>query len=115
MDETAALASCQELKRFAKADPGAGAPVLARVIAICQQLYDGEPDLHLLKRLRRLQDLMQDWTSQDGWQLYGQGPIVLRGELVETIAEIEDAICASSELPLGLRRHPNSGGAYRAY
>lgn len=91
MDESPTLALCQELYRFAKAEPGAGAPTLLRAAAICRQIYERQPNLALLKHLRRLQALMADWTAAEGWMNYGHGPIVLRGELVETISVIAEA------------------------
>jgi hypothetical protein len=91
MDENPTLALCQELYRFAKAAPGSGAPMLLRTVAICQKIYERGPNLALLKHLRQLQTLMADWTAPQGWMRYGHGPIVLRGELVETISAIAEA------------------------
>lgn len=107
MDEKSALALCQELYRIAKADPGAGAPVLLRCAAICRKIHEGTPNLSLLKQLRRLQNLMSDWTAVDGWKKYGHGPIVLRGELVETIGRVSDLACPRAHAPAKGLRQPS--------
>lgn len=105
MDEKSALELCQELYRVAKADPGAGAAVLMRSVTLCRQIHESAPNLRLLKQLRRLQNLMSDWTAADGWKKYGHGPIVLRGELVEAIARVSDLACPRAHAPAkGLRQ-----------
>ncbi|WP_162932545.1 hypothetical protein [Solimonas sp. K1W22B-7] len=99
MDEQVAASLCHELYRMAKADPGMGASAMERAAAICQRFDDAYPQSRQLsERLRRMQMLMQDWVTADGWQKHGHGPAVLRGELIERIAEITDEVCARPAL-----------------
>ena len=99
MDEQEAASLCDELYRMAKATPGAGAEAMERTVEISHRFDDAYPDHRLLsERLRRMQALMRDWTSDDGWRSHGHGPAVLRGELIEHIAAITDEVCARPAL-----------------
>lgn len=99
MDEQEAASLCAELYRMAKAEPGAGPAILERAAGIAQQFDEAYPDHRALsERLRRMQALMRDWASPEGWQAHGHGPAVLRGELVEHIAAITDEVCARPAL-----------------
>ncbi|MDM4768996.1 hypothetical protein [Solimonas sp. SE-A11] len=114
MDENPTLTLCHELYRFAKGDPGMGVANLIRTAEICEKIYERGPNLVLLKHLRRLQTLMSDWTAPRGWMNYGHGPIVLRGELVETISAIAEAAGPRRAPPLPTLRRPVAvGGALR--
>ncbi|HEY1123046.1 MAG TPA: hypothetical protein VGE67_15645 [Haloferula sp.] len=112
MDRIAATTLHLELYRIAAGQPGGGDFLLERTYAICQSLYESAPTLDLLEQLRALRELMHDWTSPDGWQLHGQGPAVLREQLMECIDEVAE-LTGSSALEPGtpLLPAPHPGGA----
>lgn len=106
-----------ELYQIAGGPHGKGAATLYRVRAICQQLYENNPDLDLLEQLRSLQELMVDWTSESGWKLHGNGsgPAVLRERLMDCIDEVSGLAEPSGEVAAPIPRMPlASAGAVSA-
>ncbi len=99
MDEQEAASLCDRLYRMARAEPGAGDAAMERAVAIAHRFDEAYPDhRQLSERLRRMQALMQDWVTPDGWKAHGHGPAVLRGELIEHIVAITDEVCARPAL-----------------
>lgn len=88
MEHINATALHLELYRMAVGQPGKGRRALERAHAICQAFYEDDPGIHLLERLRSLQELMSEWNGAGGRQVQGDSLTMLREQLIECIDEI---------------------------